>query len=399
MNPEDKIKKLINESDVTTGSDTDKRILACALEHLDKLKQKNLAVPRPNMWRIIMKSRTSKLAAAAVIIIAVAISVTLLDKSVKPAYAIEQTIEANRGLWFIHLKCEPSTNGHVDEMWAQFDDNRQLTNLRMNFLNTVDGPKDVVWQEGKAQVWFKAKNIISVVSEKEMLTKLKMSYKFFDPKLIVQELYQAQGSENVQIKIQEPSAEGEPIIITMTKKGSHDFQTVYKVDPETKLLQQSENYKLIDGEYKSLGRIRYLDYNNPADSEIFILKPPADVFRIDQTTREVGLEQGNLTDEEVAEEVVRKFFEALIAENYAGAGQFFGIPVDLIQKQFGHLKFLRIISVGPVGPHPDPQTGGLVVPCTLEIEHEGETAEWKLETIGVREVYNQPGLWKIFGGI
>ena len=135
MNPEDKIKKLINESDVTTGSDADKRILAGALEHLDKFKQKNLAVPRPNMWRIIMKSRTSKLVAAAVIIIAVAISVTLLDRSVTPAYAIEQTIEANRGLWFIHLKCEPSTNGHVDEIWAQFDDNRQLTNLRMNFLH------------------------------------------------------------------------------------------------------------------------------------------------------------------------------------------------------------------------------------------------------------------------
>ena len=233
-----------------------------------------------------------------------------------------------------------------------------------------------------------------------MLTKLKMSYNFFDPKLIVQELYQAQGSENVQIKIQEPSADGESIIITVTKKASHDFQTVYKVDPKTKLLQQSENYKLIDGEYKSLGRIRYLDYNNPADSEIFILKPPADVIRIDKTTGEVGLEQGNLTDEEVAAEVVRKFFEELIAENYAGAGQFFGgLPADFIQKTFGHLKFLRIISVGPVGPHPNPQTGGLVVPCTVEIEHEGETAEWKLETIGVREVYNQPGRWSIFGGI
>jgi len=399
MNPEDKIKKLINESDVTSSSDTDKRILAGASEHLEELKQKNSAVPRPNMWRIIMKSRTSKLAAAAVIIIAVAISVILLDKSVTPAYAIEQTIEANRGLWFIHLKCEPSASGHVDEIWAQFDDNRQLTNLRMNFFNTIDGPKDVVWHEGKAEVWLKAKKLIAVLREKELLTKLKMSYKSFDPKLIVQELYQAQESDKVQIKIQEPSADGEPIIITMTKKGSPNVRAVFEVDPETKLLQQEERYKLEDGEYKFLGRTRYLDYNNPANSEIFILKPPADVIRIDQTTREVGLEQGNLTDEEVAVEVVRKFFEALIAENYAGAGQFFGIPVDLIQKQFGQIKFLRIISVGPVGPHPGPQTGALVVPCTVEIEHEGETAEWKLETIGVREVHNQPGRWNICGGI
>jgi hypothetical protein len=233
-----------------------------------------------------------------------------------------------------------------------------------------------------------------------MLAKSKMYYESFDPKRIVEELYQAQSSENAQIEIQESSAEGAPITITMTKKGSPNVRAVFEVDPETKLLQQEESYKLEDGEYKFLGRTRYLDYNNPADSEIFILKPPADVIRIDKTTREVGLEQGNLTDEEVAAEVVRKFFEALIAENYAGAGQFFGgAPVDLIQKTFGHLKFLRIISIGPVGPHPEPETGGLVVPCTVEIEHDGEIAQWKLETIGVREVYNQPGLWTIFGGI
>jgi len=68
MNPEDKVKKLINESDVTTSSDTDKRILAGALEHLGKLKQKNSVGSQPNIWRTIMKSKTSKMAAAAVII-------------------------------------------------------------------------------------------------------------------------------------------------------------------------------------------------------------------------------------------------------------------------------------------------------------------------------------------
>ena len=378
-------------------------------KHRDELKNQLLntfpkhrlqpTVQTVHVWRTIMKSSTTRIAAAAVIIIAVAISVTILDKSVTPAYAIEQTIEANRGLWFIHLKCEPSTNGHVDEIWAQFDDNRQLINLRMNFLNTMDGPKDVVWHEGKAEVWFKAKKGIVVLREKDILAQLKMSYKSFDPKWIVEQLYQAQDSENVQIKIQESSAEGEPIIITMTKKDSPDVRTVYKVDPETKLLQQKESYKLKDGEYKFLGRIRYLDYNNPADSEIFVLKPPADVFRADQTTQKVGLAQGNLTDEEIAVEVARKFFEALIAKDYAKAGQLLeGAPADFIQKQFGQIKFLRIVSIGSAGPHPNPRTKGLVVPCTVEIEKDGEKSEMKLDRLGVRQVYNQPGRWTIFGG-
>jgi hypothetical protein len=350
---------------------------------------------------MIMKSPITKLVAAAMIIIAVAISVTILDKSVTPSYAIEQTIEANRGLWFIHLKCEPSTHGSVDEIWAQFDDNRQLTHLRMNFPDTSDGPKDVVWHEGKAEVWFKTKKRITVMREKDMLAKSKMYYESFDPKRIVEKLYQAQGSENVQIEIQESSAEGAPITITMTKKGSPNVRAVFEVDPETKLLQQEERYKLEDGEYKFLGRTRYLDYNNPADSEIFVLKPPADVFRVDQTTQEIGLAQGNLSDDEIVVEVATQFFQALIDEDYAKAGLLWGgIPPERIKTIFHVLKFVRIVSIGKVVPHSNPLTGGLSIPCEIEIEHT-ETGERMTETInpGIRKVHGRPDRWTIFGGI
>ncbi len=402
MRPSDNINELIKKLQLKASAELDKRVhddISAALTESEKTKS---VQPEPNIWRTIMKNPITKLAAAAVIIIAVAISVTILDKSVTPAYAIEQTIEANRGLWFIHLKCEPSTHGHVDETWAQFDDNRQLTNLRMNYLNTVDGPKDVVWHEGKVEVWFKAKKRIVVVREKDILkdilSQMKMSYKSFDPKRIVEELYQAQDSENVQIKIQESSAEGEPITITMTKEGSPDVRTVFKVDPETKLLQQEESYKLEDGEYKFLGRIRYLDYNNPADSEIFVLKPPADVIRTDPT--QVGLAQGALSGEEIAVEVARQFFEALIAEDYAKAGTLYGgWPGEKMKQMFGILKFVRIGSIGPVAPHPNPGTKGLIVPCTVEIEKDGKIGEWKLDRLGVRQVDNQPGRWWISGGI
>jgi len=77
MKPSDEIKKLINESDLTTGFDTDKRILAGALEHLEKLKQKNSAANQPNIWRKIMKSPVTKLVAAAVIILACLIGLSL----------------------------------------------------------------------------------------------------------------------------------------------------------------------------------------------------------------------------------------------------------------------------------------------------------------------------------
>jgi len=71
--------------------------------HRDKLEQNLLAAldkqsqhktQAPNIWRIIMKSQITKLATAAVIIVAVALSVIIFNNSTSTAWAIEQSIEA-----------------------------------------------------------------------------------------------------------------------------------------------------------------------------------------------------------------------------------------------------------------------------------------------------------------
>lgn len=66
MRPEDKIRNLINTSDVTTRSVTDKKILGDALEHLEKLKKSGRAGMQPAIWRMIMKTKTARFTIAAV---------------------------------------------------------------------------------------------------------------------------------------------------------------------------------------------------------------------------------------------------------------------------------------------------------------------------------------------
>ena len=347
-------------------------------ERVEKLSTKFIA------RRFIMNPFT-KLAAAAVIIVAVVLSINFWDKSIPTAYALDQTIEANRGLRFIHLKYEPAGTG-VEEIWAQFDDNGKLLHLRMNFPNTMDGPKDVVWQEGKAEVWFKAKKAIALLREKNILAQLKMSYKSFDPKLIGEQLYHAQADEKKQIEIQEPRYKDESITITWTRNG---FRMVYKVDPKTKLLQQFEKYELKDGKYKFLGRTKYLDYNQPVDPEIFVLNPPAEVVRADQTTQEVGMAKGELSEEEIAVEVARQFLEALIDQDYAKAGKLIAnVPVEWVKQQsFGKTKYIRIVSIGK--PVPYTKTGSLRVPCKVEIEKDGKITVQSIAPC-IRQVYGQP---------
>ncbi len=136
MKPANKIKELINKSDVTTDSEADKRILGEALEHLEKLKQKKLATTQPNIWRIIMKSRITKLTAAAVIIIAVLIGIHQFSGSIE-AVALGQVIENMKKMPWMHAIVEETerniATGLLDqhqylyESWTSINPYRHIT--------------------------------------------------------------------------------------------------------------------------------------------------------------------------------------------------------------------------------------------------------------------------------
>jgi hypothetical protein len=69
MKPEDKIKRLINQSTVKTDSEVDNKILGDASEYLEKLSQKKSTDTAPNIFRVIFNSPTARLAAAAIVLV------------------------------------------------------------------------------------------------------------------------------------------------------------------------------------------------------------------------------------------------------------------------------------------------------------------------------------------
>lgn len=119
MKPADKIKKLISKSNVTTDFQTDKRILGDALEYMGQLRQKESAGNQPNIWSIIMKSRTTKIAAAAVIIGAFG-SYLFFGWGQATIYA--QVIEAIENARTIHAVTKSLNNGQWEkdaEVWYE----------------------------------------------------------------------------------------------------------------------------------------------------------------------------------------------------------------------------------------------------------------------------------------
>ena len=357
---------------------------------------------------IIMKSPITKLAAAAVIIVGVVLSVAMWDKTTPTAYALEQTIQASHSVRYLHIKSfMVSISDEPIECWVEFDLSGQIKNMRINkpaWMTPTDGETVIIWKDNKATFWIKKKNFLITHKDQEIAAQVLSMVEQLDPKHAVANILQAQDEVDTKVEIDEPENKADPIIITATSLVENDLpfqRAILFVDQATKLLNSLETHQLKDGEYINFSTTEFYDYNIPIDSKVFTLDNiPSDAMRIDQTTQEIGLLQGDLTDNEIAVEVVRQFFEALIARDYAKAGRMFGgVPAERIQKKYGHIKLIRIVSIGK--PVLNPATAELKVPYVVEIEENGVIKEWKTKYnyIPVRQVHGQPGRWATTGGL
>lgn len=129
MNPAENIEKQIKnfyaekKSSITTSAKMDNKIFNDALQALEKSNKANAADLEPTIWRITMKSKIIKLAAAAVIIIVITFGLTtILDHGATPAYAVEQTIEAIKKIETVYMKGEFYKQGEF-ECWMKFAGN------------------------------------------------------------------------------------------------------------------------------------------------------------------------------------------------------------------------------------------------------------------------------------
>jgi hypothetical protein len=90
---DDKVKALINEAKIETGFGVDERILADALSELEKLRQKRLTRSQQNIWRIIMKNPITKLAVAAVVVVAALIGMHFIGNPFGSTVTFAQVIK------------------------------------------------------------------------------------------------------------------------------------------------------------------------------------------------------------------------------------------------------------------------------------------------------------------
>ena len=126
------IKQSIRKLKVESSDEIHDRVLDKLLRVLDKSKRQT-AVKQPNIWRIIIKSRITKLAAAAVITIAVIIGI----KGFNGTTAWAEVVKAFKAANNIHLvgKRSRSTTGEVEEFqWWIKNGNKMRTEYKSSTL-------------------------------------------------------------------------------------------------------------------------------------------------------------------------------------------------------------------------------------------------------------------------
>ncbi|MHC4743025.1 MAG: tetratricopeptide repeat protein [Planctomycetota bacterium] len=152
-----KLRQLFAQSDVAVGSKVDNRIISDALSAFDESTKTETTGLGPGIWRIIMKGKNAKLAAAAIVIITAALLITVLqDAATGPAYAIDQTVEAMSNVRFMHLVTRDKGGTVKDKRWIEIGmDGLQVRYRQENlsgFMVVEDGESTAVYHRDKQTV-------------------------------------------------------------------------------------------------------------------------------------------------------------------------------------------------------------------------------------------------------
>lgn len=345
-------------------------------------------------------NRFTKLAAAAVIIIAVVLAITILDKSVTLAYAIEQTIQANHNIRYLHMKAFRAEHDEPKEYWLECDEFGQIKNARW-YMPEWDAPEDgakaVVWKENKIQIWFKGterrESCLATYSKEDVPVWLLDFAKKSNPKLTVERLYKQDAEGKVKIEIDEPLDKAEPIVVEVTylpESSEFGKREILFIDQSTKLVKAIEHYYLKDNEYEYQATQEFYDYNVPIDAEFFNLEAqvPAEVRRYDSDLEKARLEQKISPDEKekyenmTPKEMTRAFFQACADEDWDEVLKFI-TDSEVSQRFKDYYGGLEIIDIGE--PFKSDSYHGWFVPYEVKLKS-GKIKKWNLAVTNRYEV-------------
>ncbi len=407
MNSADNIKNIFKDATISTNQNADEQILNELIRAHEKTTKEKTIQPENNTWRVTMKARITKLSAAAAAVIAISLAIlSQIGGPVIPtAYALQDTIKAYNSIRYVHIREHETIFQHTrtSDLWLQCDGYGNIERMRFQADSVGEqvGPVVVVGEYDNLQTWLKWLNLIL---RGKGISRGILGYDLLqiEPKAFFERLYQQQETGEITLDIAEPQDKREPIIVTVTYpqgSKSEEWKKVLYIDQATKLVTKIEKFKLGGGQYHHVKTSEFFDYNQEIDPIMFSLAEelPEDINVVDITDLEESLPQGDMTNEEIAREITRQFFESVISKDFSKAEQLYmAAPGSLIKQLAKGVNLIEIVSVGPAYPDPDPDSEAMLCSCKVLVEINGayyELDAWMVKVIKVEE----PDMWAICG--
>jgi hypothetical protein len=398
------IENRLAQFNVNPRSEMRSKVLDEALEIRRSRKQKSTS--DTYIWRTIMKNRKAQFTAAAVAVLAIYLCLQIPKGLVAPAYALQDTIEAYSSIRYLHVKTFNTIGGQRwdSESWIENDENGKSRRFRHHDLVSTGnqtGRVAVVHDGDGLNAWIPHLNMGLRRSGKSEIASLLPQWEIsdVDPKMVIEKLRRQARDGEIILDVNEPDQKDEPIVLVVTYPAeslSANWKKVLYIDQATRLVKKEDKFEMLGGQYQHERTTEFFDYNQEIEPEMFSLDKelPENVIMIDQSNKETGLAQGDMTDEEIATEVTRQFLRAAIAKDWNKAGQLFcGMPGFMVEKVLG-VNVLKIISVGPAHRDPDPDSNAMISSCKGIFELGGQYYEADSKGYMV-PVSDQPGRWII----
>jgi len=406
MTKADKITKKIEQMNFRSSVAMRDRILSEASQAMEQTI--NTSARKPSVGRMIMKSRITRLTVAAILLVAVYMGLHIPST----AYALQDTIKAYNSVRWLHALMDDyisKNRTRTTEAWFECDQQgniikaRQQTNIFSKFLG--DASIIVIGQD--SDLWLPKQNL-RVLGKGNPNSIMPFKVSELDPKLLIENLHAQQTAGLINVDIDQPKQKSEPITVTVTypeNTRSEKIQKVFHIDQATKLLIGIDKYELRKDELYLYQSMEFFDYNLPIDQMMFTLddEVPADAKVSDLTDEQMGVPIGNMTREEVANEVIRQFFQAIIDKDYFRAGLMWeGTPpaifANIVEKatsNFEQIEIIEIRSIGKATPVSDPDSNTMRSSCNVLLDDNGRLYELPVHKMLVKPLSFQQDRWVI----
>ncbi len=368
MRPTDNIENQIKKLRYKASDRTRQRILGNVLGALENNKEENSA-EKPNIWRIIMRSKMTRYAAAVVIIIAVLLSANIFHKSIPTASAAQvlaEAVEATANLKSVYIKALMRARAHDNFASIQLD--HEFVPVEMWKQTDADGV--LKWRIEKAdRVAAMDGEMATLLIRNSWASRGRCpDFWCYDlhwlgqllniNSLLESELKKAQEQEDSELSLRHEEIDGEEFLVVeiytpakgdftndyMKNKfiSNSDHSCVYYFNPKTKFLEGFEIYVHTSNNDVLIFEITDIECNPRIGEDLFVLDLPDNVLWMDSHPE--ILENNEEYEKMTPKEVAQAFFEAFADENWDEAAKFWDLSEDKrVRAIFGGLE---IISLG-----------------------------------------------------